>query len=59
MLQNYDTNAKTNQHIRAIIQSSTIKNTELTEKFGVNINTIVKYKKRSFSADKSSDFHCI
>jgi transposase InsO family protein len=54
MSQIYHANAKTNQHIRAVIQSSTLKNIELAEKFGVNVKTIAKYKKRTFTVDKSS-----
>lgn len=54
MSQSYHANAKTNQHVRSIIQSSTLKNIELAEKFGVNVKTIAKYKKRTFTTDKSS-----
>jgi hypothetical protein len=54
MSQTYHSNAKTNQHVRAAIQSSTLKNIELAENFGVNVKTIAKYKKRTFTVDKSS-----
>ncbi|MFT6836183.1 MAG: hypothetical protein ACJA0H_002229 [Francisellaceae bacterium] len=43
MSQTYHSNTKTNQHVRAAIQSSTFKNIELAEKFGVNVKTIAKY----------------
>ena len=40
MSQVYHSNAKTNQHIRAIIQKSHLTNTELANRYNVNIETI-------------------
>ena len=54
MTQTYHINAKTNKHIRALIQSSPLSNTKLAEKYEVSVKTIAKYKNRSFTEDKSS-----
>lgn len=54
MTQTYHANAKTNQHVRELIQLSPLCNTQLAERYDVSVKTIAKYKKRSFTEDKSS-----
>ncbi len=54
MSQVYHSNARTNQHVREIIQKSNLTNTELAHKYGVNINTISKWRNRDYVSDKSS-----
>ena len=54
MSQVYHSNARTNQHIREIIQKSNLTNVELARKYNVNVKTIAKHRSRSFSNDKSS-----
>ena len=54
MSQIYHSNAKTNQHVREIIQKSDLTNVELAKKYNVNIKTISKWKEREFVEDKSS-----
>jgi len=54
MKQAYHCNARTNQHIRKIIQQSSLSNAILSNKYSVNIKTIAKYKNRDFTQDKSS-----
>lgn len=53
-MQTYHQNAKTNQHIRLEIKNSSLSNGELCEKYGLNKNTISKWKKRKELEDKSS-----
>ena len=40
--------ARTNSHIRDIIQNSDLTNTELTTKYGVNVKTIYKWRKKDY-----------
>ncbi len=54
MSQVYHPNAKTNQHLREIIQKSDLTNVELANKYNVNVKTISKHKNRDFLNDKSS-----
>lgn len=54
MCQVYHSNARTNSHIRGIIQKSELTNTELATKYGVNKKTISKWKNRDYTNDKSS-----
>lgn len=54
MSQVYHSNARTNQHIREIIQKSNLTNVELAVKYNVNIQTVSKWKNRDFFEDKSS-----
>jgi DNA-binding transcriptional regulator YiaG len=57
MPQGYHTNAKTNMHSREIIQQSTLKNTELAERFEIDEKTVSKWKNRNHLIDKSSRPH--
>lgn len=59
MSQVYHSNARTNSHIRTIIQKSNLSNIELAKKLSVNKKTISKWKNRSFTTDKSSKPHNI
>jgi transposase InsO family protein len=59
MSQVYHSNAKTNQHSRAIIQKSQLKTSELAKQVGVSSKTIRKWKTRDFTDDKSSKPHNI
>jgi hypothetical protein len=54
MSQVYHSNARTNQHVREIIQDSNLTNVELAEKYSVNVKTISKHRNRDFTQDKSS-----
>ena len=54
MSQIYHSNARTNQHLREIIQKSDLTHVELAAKYNVNIQTISKWRGRSFAEDKSS-----
>jgi len=54
MCQVYHSNAKTNQHVREIIQKSDLTNVELADKYGVNIKTVSKWRNRDYTKDKSS-----
>ena len=54
MSQVYHPNARTNQHLREIIQKSDLTNVELATKYNVNIQTISKWRSRDFLEDKSS-----
>lgn len=54
MSQVYHPNARTNQHLREIIQKSDLTNVELASKYNVNIQTISKWRGRDFLEDKSS-----
>jgi len=54
MSQVYHSNARTNQHVREIIQNSDLTNTELAAKYNVNVQTISKWRNREFTEDKSS-----
>ncbi len=54
MTQVYHSNATTNQHQRKIIQQSSCSNTELAERFGINVKTVAKHKARDCTKDKSS-----
>ena len=54
MSQVYHGNAKTNSHTRDMIQKSDLSNVELAQKYNVNVKTIVKYKSRDYTEDKSS-----
>ena len=46
MSQVYHSNAKTNQHLREIIQKSNLTNVELSNNYNVNVKTISKWKPR-------------
>ena len=54
MSQVYHHNASTTQHVRRIIQNSDLTTNELAEKYNVNVKTILKWKDRDFTEDKSS-----
>ncbi len=54
MSQVYHSNARTNQHVREIIQQSNLTNVELANNYNVNVKTIAKHKNRDFLNDKSS-----
>ena len=54
MSQVYHSNARTNQHVREIIQKSDLTNTELAQKYNVNHKTIYKWRNRDSFEDKSS-----
>ncbi len=59
MSQVYHSNARTNQHVRAIIQKSQLTDVELAEKYSVNVKTKAKHRSRDFVEDKSSKPHKI
>ena len=59
MSQVYHSNARTNQHIREIIQKSNLTNVELAKNYNLNVKTISKWKDRDFVEDKSSRPHNI
>ena len=54
MSQVYHSNARTNQHVREIIQKSDLTNVELADKYDVNVKTISKHKNRDYTEGKSS-----
>jgi len=54
MSQVYHSNARTNQHLREIIQKSKLTNVELANRYSVNAKTISKHRNRDFTEDKSS-----
>ena len=54
MCQVYHSNAKTNQHVRSIIQESDLTNIELANKYGISVKTVSKWKNRDYTEDKSS-----
>jgi len=54
MSQVYHSNARTNQHVREIIQKSHLTNTELANKYNINVQTVSKWRNRDFLKDKSS-----
>ena len=54
MSQSYHSNAKTNSHSREIIQQSSLKNSELAERFEINEKTVSKWKNSTEVVDKSS-----
>lgn len=54
MCQVYHSNAKTNQHVRAIIQKSDLASVELANKYSINIQTVTKWRNRDYQEDKSS-----
>lgn len=54
MSQVYHSNARTNQHLRKIIQKSDLTNVDLASKYNVNIQTISKWRSRDYLEDKSS-----
>ena len=54
MSQVYHSNARTNQHVRRIIQKSSLTNVDLANNYSVNIKTIAKHRDRDFTEDKSS-----
>ncbi len=55
MTQVYHSNATTNQHQRKIIQQSSCANTELAERFGINVKTVAKHKARDCTKDQALD----
>ena len=59
MSQVYHSNARTNQHIREIIQKSDLTNIELSQIYNINVKTVAKHKQRDFTEDKSSRPHNI
>ena len=59
MSQVYHSNARTNQHVREIIQKSNLTNVELAKNYNLNAKTISKWKDRDFTEDKSSRPHSI
>ncbi len=54
MKQNYHSNAKTNVHLRTVIQKSNLTNVELSLKHGVSTKTICKWRSRTDLRDQSS-----
>jgi len=54
MCQVYHSNAKTNQHVRGIIQKSTLPNVELASQYSINVQTVSKWRNRDYQEDKSS-----
>ena len=54
MCQVYHSNARTNQHVREIIQKSDLTSVELANKYKINIKTVFKWKDRDFTEDKTS-----
>jgi len=44
MSQVYHSNARTNQHVREMIQKSDLTNVELANKYAVNVKTISKHR---------------
>ena len=59
MKQNYHSNATTNQHIRAIIQSSELAPQELSLIYNIDVKTSRKWRGRDFQTDVSSRPHKI
>ena len=59
MKQHYHSNAKTNSHMRLSIQKSELSSQALSKKYGVSIQTISKWRQRSFVEDLSSRPHTI
>ena len=59
MKQNYHSNATTNQHIRAIIQSSELTAKELSLRYNIDVKTSEKWRDRDFQVDVSSRPHNI
>ncbi|MFT4693954.1 MAG: putative transcriptional regulator, partial [Francisella sp.] len=59
MSQNYHSNATTNQHIRAIIQSSELTTKELSLRYNIDVKTSKKWRVRDFQVDVSSRPHNI
>ena len=51
MSQVYHSNARTNQHIREIIQKSNLTNVELAQNYNLNVKTISKWRDRDFSEE--------
>ena len=49
MSQVYHSNARTNQHVREIIQESELTNVELANRHSVNVKTICKHRNRDFT----------
>ena len=58
MSQVYHSNARTNQHVREIIQNSDLTNVKLADKYNVNVKTIAKYRKRDFLIVNISNADC-
>lgn len=54
MKQTYHSNAKTNIHYRDEINKSSMSNLQLSEKFSISINTVIKWRNRENFEDKSS-----
>ncbi len=54
MCQVYHSNARTNQHVREIIQQSDLSNVELANMYSINIQTVSKWRNRNYQEDKSS-----
>jgi DNA-binding transcriptional regulator YiaG len=48
MSQVYHPNARTNQHLREMIQKSNLTNVELAAKYNINIQTVSKWRSRDF-----------
>ncbi|MDO5607383.1 MAG: IS481 family transposase [Capnocytophaga sp.] len=53
-MQTYHANAKTNFHVRTKIQSSQESFLKLSQRYGVSVQTVHKWKKRTFQNDVSS-----
>ena len=47
-----NSNAKTNSHIRSMIQQPDLTNVELANKHNVNVKTVDKYKERDFTEEE-------
>ncbi len=54
MCQVYHSNAKTNRHVREIIQKSALSSVELANRYSINIQTVAKWRNRDYQEDKSS-----
>ena len=59
MQQSYHSNATTNQHIRAMIQSSELTSKELSLRYNIDVKTSEKWRVRNFQEDVSSRPHNI
>jgi transposase InsO family protein len=58
-MQKYHSNAKTNEHVRAMIRNSTDSASEISNNLGVSIPTVTKWSSRDLSYDLSSRPHTI
>ena len=59
MKQHYHSNARTNSHMRESIQKSEASNQALAHRFGVSVQTVIKWRNREETEDCSSRPHTI